>query len=75
MTGRHQRCPLCAAGRLMVVEPYEGVSLASCNNRDCLSNRPTGPITPVTDNRARAAAEVESIKRELRDRHDRGEWR
>lgn len=68
---RHARCPICQAGRLIEAEPFPGEVVAACSNPDCPTNRPTGPIDMTQ--RARAAAEVEGIKRELRERHDRGE--
>lgn len=76
MTGRHTQCSICEVGRVMEVEyshfPDGRVreTIASCSNPDCFSNRPTGPIL---DTQRRAWAEVESIKRELRQRIARGE--
>jgi len=61
MIGRHEACDRCGA-RLLV---------SSCSNPDCPSNFPTGPL-PVT-NADRAVAEIEHIKRGLRERLDRGE--
>ncbi len=80
MTGRHERCEVCGTGRLRVVvlwpRPGEPDELVDCDNPDCPTRRPTGPIPSVT-NRDRAAAEVEDIKRGLRDRlraDDTGGW-
>jgi len=75
MTGRHRRCEHCGVGRLWVADPFgDGRGPVACSNRDCPSNRPTGPIA-VGDHAMRAAAEVASIKRELRARLDRGDTR
>lgn len=81
MTGRHERCPICGTGRVLVLrvagdEPARrmtGEEITTCTNRDCSSNHPTGPVPAVFDNKTRAEIEVESIKRELRERLDRGE--
>lgn len=75
MTGRHQRCSVCQVGRLRVVvlwpRPGEPDELIDCDNPQCPTRRPTGPIPPVIADRA--AAEVAAIRRELHDRLERGE--
>lgn len=84
MTGRHERCEVCGVGRVMVLfvdglpggehaRVMTGEEITSCSNRDCPSHAPTGPI-PVVTNHDRAIAEIRSIKLELRERMDRGEW-
>jgi hypothetical protein len=71
VTGRHERCSVCGTGRLYVFASDEFDKIVDCANPDCPTHAPTGPI-PVT-NADRAAAEVDSIKRELRARLERGE--
>jgi len=73
MTGRHAACDRCGARLFTVmVGPFgQAEEIAACSNPNCPTNHPTGPI-PIT-NADRAAAEVEHIKRGLRERLDRGE--